>query len=563
MKQWASLGRISLLLILVTALLKAETDAPSTPFASLLAEGKQLIQEEDFGAAEEVLHQALRQVPTNVEALFLMGLVLAKQEKWDASRKRLEQATTQDPDFLPAHLELAGVHFKLGNHSESIRILRKVLFLDPDHDYAHRFLGTLLYLEDQKIEALEQWNDAQEPRINRIRYQTAPETTAEFLQRLFPLNEGEILRRQQILDIQWKQTRFHLGPPFHWHLEPSAGDTWDLEIALPPPSTFSFPKAFLLENVTRVLFNQEVGGTVPLGAGTGRTLSGSVRWDPPRKRLQTSAQFPFVFSSADALGLDFDLRDEEWDYTPTGTKFDFREKHFLVDYEYLMSDRKSLSIGGGYQHQFLRFEEVSRSLPYSPDLLRLGLQWNQLFSLNPADTAQLHWGVRLVGAYGLTGAKNRARQLLSTATFRWRFHRPSRARFSLSAHAGLSSSDLPLDDYFILGIGQDGPLPLRAHPTVQNGRKGNSPMGRNFALANLELHRRLVRWRIMEISGLLFSDTAVVSGGPFEFGLPAQLFYDVGAGFRLRVLGYDLAEVLFGFDLKTSSFNFWAGLPSP
>lgn len=552
------MGRCLLLLSFLSALLHAQTSVPVGELADLLARGRQLLREERFLPAEQIFHEALKRDPVNVEAIFLLGLALAKQQKWEASKEQLERATARQPSFVPAHVELAGVQFKLGHLPDSIRILRTVLSLDPDHQYAQQFLATLLYLKEQRIEALHYWNRTDAPRIGKIAYRVPPKTDPKLVQHLFPLNEGELLRRQQVLDIRWKQERFHLGSPFYWHLIAGEGELWDLELALTHPVTLPFPQAFLLENSARALLYRQVAVQYPRTARGGTQLFASFRWDPHQKRVRTFAEFPFLSSSSDNLRLGFDLRDETWKHTPSASEFLFQTEQVFVDYEYLMRGRKSLSVRGGYEHRFFRPQNLSDG----PHFLRLGLEWNQVVSLNHADTAQFHWTTRLDTLSGISGEKQQARQISSAAKFGWQLDTPSRAGIQLAFRAGLSSRHLPVVDYFIFGVGQDQPLPLRAHPTVESGRKGHGPMARNYALANFEIHRRLLRWRFAEIGGLAFSDSALVSGDPFEAPAPGW-FQDAGCGLRLRALGQDLVEILFGFDLRTSSFNYWIGLPTP
>ena len=84
-------------------------------------------------------------------------------------------------------------------------------------------------------------------------------------------------------------------------------------------------------------------------------------------------------------------------------------------------------------------------------------------------------------------------------------------------------------------------------------------MGRNYLLANIEFQRRLFNWRTLAITGLTFSDTAMVSGVPF--GQPDSSWYqDVGFGVRLGAFGRDFVDLFLGVDLRTSSFNFWIKL---
>ena len=562
MRRWVNLWHFLLLLLLLEPALTAENSVHQSEFDSLLRKGKQLIDQQKFTAAEEILREALKQHPDQPEVLSLLGLVLGKQGRWKASQEVLERALLLQPDFVPAHLELAGVQYKMGRNRESMSTLRRALALDPNNDYAQHFLATLLYLEEQRIEALYYWNRLGEPRINQIHYSTSAKTAAELLGHLFPFNEGEMLRRQQILSILWKQARFNLDPPFQWHLVPDSSGAWDLKIALYPRTTLAFPKAFLLENLARVLFHQEVAYQYPQGLGSGKYFSGSFRWDTPRKRVKAAAGFPFLSSSSDALRLGFDLRDEAWNHRVSGTEFLFQTEQLFADYEYLLSGRKSFSIHAGYHHQYFRFEEGHNNHSSNPHLVRVGSEWNQLFSLNRADTARLSWRSRLDAFSGFGRAKSRAWQFSSTAKLHWRRGDRSASGLKLSLRTGLSSHNLPLDRYFILGVGQDDPLPLRAHPTVENGQKGNSPMGRKYALANLEYYRRILVWRFLEVGALTFSDSAIVSGSPFQAS-EKEWFQDVGGGFHFKVMGLEVLQILFGFDLKTNSFHSWLGLSGP
>ncbi|MFQ5738704.1 MAG: hypothetical protein ACE5JX_06790 [Acidobacteriota bacterium] len=85
-------------------------------------------------------------------------------------------------------------------------------------------------------------------------------------------------------------------------------------------------------------------------------------------------------------------------------------------------------------------------------------------------------------------------------------------------------------------------------------------MGRNFLLASVDLRRRLIGWRGLQLGGMIFSDAALVSGGPFH-ELKREWYQDLGAGFRVGLFGRQLLEVLFGVDLKTSAHAVWVGLP--
>jgi len=532
----------------------------------LLVKGRQLLEEDRYEEAEALLRSFQTLHPENAEGAFLLGFALAKQEKWDIASDQFEQAISLQPGYVSAFIELAGVQFKLGYHDKAIDLFQKALDLDSDNSYAAEFLANLLYLEDRKIEALEYWNNIEKPKIKNITYRTAVDVEPKLLQQIFPLNEGEVLRRKQILDIRWKQEQFDLDPKFFWHITTSSNDEWDLEIGLPPRGTLSPLKTILLSNAVRVPVYREAVIEYPLELRSGKKFKGIVRWDSPQKRLSATAWFPFLLSKSDGLGSTFDWRNEAWVTGQTGIGFRYKTKTVKTNYDFLMRNRMAISFHAGYDHQVLSFKEIqpqemARDFPNNQHFLNLGLEWKKRIGLSVSDKVKVDWKVYYNNHFGLDGKRTQARQVAASTALDWQLDPSRRFELKASLGAGHSSQNIPLSKYFVLGVGQDNPLPLRAHPTVVDEHKGNSPLGRQFILGNLELHRRLIRWRVLEIKGQIFMDIGTVYETPF--GNESGVWYrDIGCGLRFGALGSDLIEILFGYDINNKSTNFWIGLPN-
>ena len=549
-------------MVFLAALLSLFLAPPAFGFGTedLLARGRTELEAERYQAAESLFRQALEQEASNSEASFLLGLALAKQERWTDAERQLERAVTLKPAYAAAHVELAGVYFKQDRREKARASLQTGLMLDPQNSYARSFLAILSYLQDRRLEALHHWNLLGEPRVARIEIATSEDAEPELVESLFRFNEGEVLDREQLLQSYWVQHRFRLGPRFGWQLDPQPGAHWNLRLDLPPVSdSFSNKTGFLIENSSRAVFNREIG--LGLRDGRGRRLAGGVRWDAPRKRAGASAWFPFFASSSDLLRLGFDLRDEDWSHTASGTRYAYRTEKLFGAYEWLISGRRSLAIHGGYQRQDYRFEGDKIALPQSPHLLAVGLEWNQLWGLDAGENARLSWMARLDAFSPIGAAGEPAHRMMSGLGVDWTVAGKSETRLRLSLQGGVSGRDLPLDHYFLFGTGPDARLPLKAHPELRDGRRGNSPMGRDFVLLSAELGRRLWRWGLLEVGGFVFSDTAFVSGRPFLSG-SGERFQDVGVGLRLRVLGQEFLNVFLGLDTRSRTFHHWAGLPS-
>ncbi len=249
----------------------------------LLSRGRTELEAERYQAAESLFRQVLEQEASNSEALFLLGLTLAKQERWADAERELEHAVRLRPGYAAAHAELAGVYFKQNRRDQARASLRTALKLDPRNGYARSFLAILSYLQDRRLEALHHWNLLGEPKIAQIEVAASEDSEPKLAESLFRFNEGEVLDRKQLLQSYWVQSRFSLGPRFGWQLDPQPGGRWNLRVDLPPGSdSFSNKTGFLIENSSRAVFNREIG--LGLRDGRGRRLAGGVRWDAPRKR---------------------------------------------------------------------------------------------------------------------------------------------------------------------------------------------------------------------------------------------------------------------------------------
>ncbi len=538
--------------------LQLSTPAQDIPRDDLLVQATAMLEEDHYARAESLLREFLLHQPAHVEGSFLLGVALAKQEKWEAAGQQLKRTIELDPSLASAYVELAGVRHQQGANREAMRLLRRVISLDRENRYAKYFLASLSYLEGRQLEALYHWNEVAEPHIRHINYRMSAATKPELIARLFRLNQGEVLRRQQLMDIDWIQERLRLRTNFHWLLQPVASDDqWDLEISVSRPNALASWYQFLLANAPRVAFNREVSAQYENDRGQG--FGGGVRWNRFRKQVMATASFPFLFSASDVLLLGGDAREEVWQHVDSETDFTLQSQTVSGSYEHAFPARRSLTFHARYRHQDFRYHQgTPRS--ESPLVVALGLEWNQRFSLNPQDNRRLHWATRIDQISLLGDARQGTYKLGTRVGFDWSLRETSQTGLAVSLQAGISDETLPLEDYFSLGVGPDHPLPLRAHPTLRDGRKGNNPLGRGFALANVELDHRLFRWRFLEVKGFTFSDIAVVRQAPF--GPPGrEWFHDVGGGLRLGFFGQDLLQLVLGWDLKTRSFNHWTGLP--
>jgi hypothetical protein len=256
-----------------------------------------------------------------------------------------------------------------------------------------------------------------------------------------------------------------------------------------------------------------------------------------------------VARGANRLRFGVDVNDEEWQHADSGERYTQKTVSLIAEQEYVLKGRKSVSFGVGYLKQSLQFTE-NTTASGTRHFIAVSAQWNQRQGLNKADTLRLD----IQGRYDHAGATQ------ASGFLRLPWDLDSSTSVEVSLRGGASGKRLPLSRYFVLGIGQDDPLPLRAHSTLDAGFKGIGPMGRRFALVNLEMRRRLFETKGFAVTGLVFSDTAAVHSMPFG-GRGTIWYQDIGSGVRVGALGKDLLDLRVGVDVKRSSFNLWIGVP--
>jgi len=131
---------------------------------------------------------------------------------------------------------------------------------------------------------------------------------------------------------------------------------------------------------------------------------------------------------------------------------------------------------------------------------------------------------------------------------RFLISKDSNTVFSWTIRGGTSDGQLPVEEYFVLGLDMHAGNLLRAHPASDHGHYGNAPMGTGFALSNMDLERRIAILPLFNTLNLPYLD------------VKAQVFLDSGQTmdrtniFKEGTLYFDTGAGL-KFETSTRSFN--------
>lgn len=152
-----------------------------------------------------------------------------------------------------------------------------------------------------------------------------------------------------------------------------------------------------------------------------------------------------------------------------------------------------------------------------------GFCWTSAFQLN------------LQKGYGLAFRRPR----FDRYSFSWKNsmeHLTEQERHSslqIDTHFGSLSRNGFVEDHFLLGTGRYADYLLRAHPLMESGRLGASPLLRQFALGNITVSQDVLSWRNMRLNVAAFGD---ILGARILY--PGQLgpktYLDTGAAIEIR-----------------------------
>ena len=105
--------------------------------------------------AEQLYRKVLRNNPTNVDALRLLGAVAMSNGRIYEAERLLRRAVSNAPDFVAALLDLGRTLKEQNRLEEAIGCFRQVITLEPDNFQANYQLASALTLTAQTYESIE------------------------------------------------------------------------------------------------------------------------------------------------------------------------------------------------------------------------------------------------------------------------------------------------------------------------------------------------------------------------------------------------------------------------
>jgi hypothetical protein len=558
----------SLIGVLLFTLSVASTAAqsPSTDAISRLYDEKNW---------DEIVREVPPSSSNSAELDLYLGLALSHLQRWPEAKSALEDGERKNPREARFPVELAGVAYRTKHLSEATRELKRALRLDPNDTYTLNFLGTVYLLRGNLEAALEYWNRVNAPHIARIEEIPQPRLREPLLERAIAVAPLSTMHLGDFEMTEAQIAALDVFPVHHWELQPAAQDSYGLTFHSVEDAGLHSSKWSMALSTLRGLPYETIYPSFHNLGWSAINFDSLVRWDPQKRRLSASLSKPLESSPRWRLLADVDGRDENWNLTNSFTgsaaaiaAMKLRKAEAGVHIRRVETGRWSWQTGAGFSRR--AFGNISGLTAGAAPFFEAGnvVEWNaesddrvvsvpdKRFTLDSSGTASAGRFFGAVETAGFTRFNGGLR-------LHW-FARAEGDDYEMNAQfrAGAIVGTAPFDEFFALGVERDdNDLWLRGISATRNGEKGNSPMGRRYALWNWEWDKVLYHGDFFEVKAGPIFDAGESSDSSGYFGSRGWL-WDPGVECKVRVL--DTVEVVFSYGHDTRSGQntfFGAALP--
>ena len=535
------------------------------PAAEKIFETKQLYE---AGNWDGVVRLVAQSPDEPADLLLYRGLALARLERWEDAKAAFSAGREKAPGDQRFLIELAGIAYREKQFSQAKQELRRALAMNPKDDYANNFLASIYFQEGNLEAALKYWNRAGKPKLEDLTFEPALKLRPLVVDRAFAFARGGEWQREQYLTTQARLRALDVYPGMFFELRAHDDGTSDLGFHAAERNGWGRSNWEGMVSLLRDLPFQAVDPELYNLGGRGVNWVSTYRWDDEKRRVFTEVSAPVFQNPAARFRVYFDGRNENWNITntfipesPVLTRLNLEKATAGAEMRFIESGRWEWSAGVEYSYRDFRnlFGIPSSAAPFFTNGSALALKSNVQRWLIRFPERRFTLNSRGSGEFGIffRDPLRRYGRLEGTLAARWL----PRARgddyeTQVSLHGGRTIGDVPFDELFTLGFDRDTPLWLRGHPGLQDGQKGDAPLGRNYVLVNAETDKILYHNGIFTLKAGPFLDTGRTYDPSGFFGSPKWL-WDTGVQTKIRVLGGVQVVLGYGKDLRSGRNSFF------
>jgi hypothetical protein len=474
------------------------------------------------------------------------GRELARAGQFEEARRLLLDGRRRHPGDQRFAIELAGIAYRLEQPGAAKAYLREALRLEPGDAYANQFLATLYFLDGNPEAALVYWNRVAKPRLEQVRFEPELSLDRLFLERNLAASAGAVLSAADWRTSQARLERIRALVAPRLELVAQESERFDLVVRSRERPGWRHPAAW-----ARGLAFQSLFLDVPNLDGAGNLWRNVVRWDAQKRRALTMLEGPLRRGPGWSYTLWADGRREVWN---SGAD-DYRVDKFKAGAELHRTPGAAFTWTSGVYAATRRFANLPGQADGTSLEYRTGLRGHllgvpeQRLALEGAVQADL--GKLFVSEGGLF-----AKWQTGVAGTWYPQARGQDFATEFRLRAGRSSGAPPFDELFLLGVERDNDLPLRGHVGTRGGKKGSSPLARDYLLASGEVDKILWRPGYLTLTAGPFLDLAHIWREVIPARAPGWLV-DTGAQLKVTFLGSFTLAATYGRDLRGGTGAFY------
>jgi len=527
-------------------------------------EAREAIDRGEYVRAVNILAALVAERPTP-DAYLYLGIAYRRTKENEKAAEVLKEGSERYPQDPRFHNELAGLNLENNDIEGAKTQLRQALRSDPANSYASDMLATIDMSAGDVQSALRSWNKTGRPVIDDILHNYYLSFGSWVVREAVAFHPAGVLRYEE-----WKTTEsrlFATGDFANVGLEVEPTTVPDHYDAVVRTTTKKNSFGNFAVDILKGLPFQSVFPDLWNIGNSGVNFNGYYRWQKDRRRVNGSLKIPLPLPGILNLQLGDTWRSESWNTSPTilpqflqQARFDYKSNGIGMQLNYIPHYR--VEIGGGllYRNRAAsgQFPQLFDSLNTGTFTLNTSLRLVDRRYQNRLYLESFAASHSILGNIGFNGG-------VAELNNRFTLSKDTRTYFDWTLKGGSSRGNLPIDNYFVLGLDTiNPPNPLRGHSAAAHGQYGNGPMGTDFVLVNLDLDRRLatlplfntlnipyltVKWEVFLDSAKTWDRNHIFQQG--------KLWIDTGAGLRFETPTHSF-NIVYGRSLRDGTGVFTA-----
>ena len=506
-----------------------------------VAEARGAIAAGDYARAASLLSATIGRQPS-ADAYMYLGIALAHTREWKRAEDTFLEGAGRYPQDPRFHNELAGVYIQANDLERARESLNRALAIDPQNKYALDLRATIDMTTGDVRAALDGWNEDGHPIVGDILHNSHVEFENWVVGKALAFKTDDVLKYSQWRTTESRLRGTEIFATVNLDIEPTVQPDRYTAVVRTAPKTNS-TQQLAIPLLEAAIFEHPSVHWWNVG-NSALTLDASYRFATNRHRAATGVRVPVPLPGLVFVETEGIFRSERWDISrpakDTGfdSRFLFQSTGFRAEFKHIPHYRVELGAGFEYRNRTVHGSQ--------PDLV-----------LDSRNSGKLLFEATFLPADEQYRSRVHAEAFLARKAFpgdldytggtvewnnRYTFEGRREVGVEVTLKGGASGGNLPIDDYFVIGLDENPSNLLRGHNSVSSrGHFGHAPMGTGFVLVNTTVDRRMARVPFFNVLNVPFLDfkwqVFVDSAKTFDRSRvfdQSKILVDVGAGFRVE-----------------------------